>query len=66
MTLYQVDKEAWARASDRIDRVIARVMHLFTTTTSEQGLDLGKAARVTKAERPQVGGFAAAALSSEG
>lgn len=50
-----------------MDRVVARVMHLFTTTTSEQRLDLGKATRVTKAERPQVGGgFAAAALSSEG
>jgi hypothetical protein len=41
-------------------------MHLFTTTTSEQVLDPGKAAGVTKAERPLVGGCAAAARSSGG
>ena len=33
--------------------IIARIMHLFATTSSEQVLQLGKAAAVTEVERPQ-------------
>jgi hypothetical protein len=32
--------------------IVARIMHLFATTTSEQMLALGKAAAVTEVERP--------------
>lgn len=45
--------------------VIARMMHLFATTTSEQVLELGKTAGVTEVKRPPVGGFAAAARNTE-
>jgi hypothetical protein len=34
-----------------MDRVIARAMHLFATTTPEQGLELGKAAVITEVKR---------------
>jgi hypothetical protein len=40
--------------------IIARIMHLFATTTSEQLLELGKAAAVTEVRRPH-GGPAASA-----
>jgi len=33
--------------------IIARIMHLFATTTGEQALELGKAAAVTEMERPR-------------
>jgi hypothetical protein len=54
------DKGAGVGASHQTgwSGVIARMMHLFATTTSEQ--DLGKVAGFAKAKRPQVGGFAAA------
>jgi hypothetical protein len=40
--------------------VIARIMHLFATTTSEQVLELGKAAAVTEVEQSERGRTAAA------
>jgi len=46
--------------------VIARMMHLFATSTSEQVRELGKAAGVTEVKRPPVGEFAAAARNPEG
>jgi hypothetical protein len=33
--------------------IVARAMHLFATTTSEQALELGKAAAVIEVERPE-------------
>jgi hypothetical protein len=39
--------------------IVARLMHLFATTTSEQMLELGKAATVIEVERPQDGRTAA-------
>jgi hypothetical protein len=33
--------------------IIARVMHLFATTTAEQMLELGKAAAITEVEKPR-------------
>jgi hypothetical protein len=33
--------------------IIARLMHLFATTSSKQALELGKAAAVTEAEKPR-------------
>ena len=41
--------------------IVARLMHLFATTTSEQVLELGKAASVIEVERPQDGRTAASA-----
>jgi hypothetical protein len=35
--------------------IVARAMHLFATTTSEQVLELGKAAAVTEVEQPSAG-----------
>jgi hypothetical protein len=35
--------------------IIARMMHLFATTTSEQALQLGKAAAVSEVEQPKSG-----------
>jgi hypothetical protein len=40
--------------------VIARIMHLFATTTSEQIQALGKMAGVVEAEKPQQGESASA------
>jgi hypothetical protein len=46
--------------------VIARMMHLFATTTSEQVIELGKAAAVTEVNPSQVGGTEATARNSRG
>ena len=46
--------------------VIARMMHLFGTTTSEQAIELGKAAGVTEVSPSHVGGIAANARDSGG
>jgi hypothetical protein len=32
--------------------IVARIMHLFATTTAEQMLELGKAAGITEVEEP--------------
>jgi hypothetical protein len=40
--------------------IIARMMHLFATTTSEQALQLGKAAAVSEVEQPKSGRSGAA------
>jgi hypothetical protein len=45
--------------------IVARVMHLFATTTSEEVLELGKAAAVNEVERPQDGRTAASAGQHE-
>jgi hypothetical protein len=48
--------------------IVARVMHLFATTTAEQMLELGKAAAITEVEKPradQTGGAAFIRRKSE-
>jgi hypothetical protein len=35
--------------------IVARIMHLFATTTLEQSLELGKMAAVTEAQKPRTG-----------